>query len=66
MPVTGSSLVLRCAIVQDGVMRRSEDEVAVDVMRMGMSRAVVMDGGMVASFFLSSFLPFFSFLAYRI
>lgn len=43
MPVTGSSLVLRCAMVQDGVMRRSEDEVAVDVIRMGMSRAVVMD-----------------------
>lgn len=42
MPVTGSSLLLRCAIVQDGVMRRSEEE-AVEVMRMGMSRAVVMD-----------------------
>lgn len=42
MPVTGSSLVLRCATVQDGVMRRSDEE-AVDVMRMGMSRAVVMD-----------------------
>lgn len=42
MPVTGSSLVLRCAIVQDGVMRRSEEE-ALDVMRTGISRAVVMD-----------------------
>lgn len=29
-------------MVQDGVMRRSDEE-AVDVMRMGMSRAVVMD-----------------------
>ena len=29
MPVTGSSLVLRCAIVQDGVMRRSEEEAVV-------------------------------------
>lgn len=42
MPVTGSSLLLSCAIVQDGVMRRSEEE-AVEVMRMGMSRAVVTD-----------------------
>ena len=42
MPVTGSSLVLRCAIVQDGVMRRSE-EAALEVITMGMSRAVVMD-----------------------
>ena len=42
MPVIGSSLVLSCAIVQDGVMRRSEEE-AVDVIKMGMSRAVVMD-----------------------
>ena len=42
MPVTGSSLVLRCAIVQDGVMRRSEEE-ALEVIKMGMSRAVVMD-----------------------
>lgn len=42
MPVTGSSLVLRCAIVQDGVMRRSEEE-ALDVMRTGISRAVAMD-----------------------
>lgn len=47
MPVTGSSFVLRCASVQDGVMRRSEEE-AVEVMRMGMSRAVVMDWAMVA------------------
>lgn len=42
MPVTGSSLVLRCAIVQDGVMRRSEEE-TLEVIKMGMSRAVVMD-----------------------
>ncbi len=41
MPVTGSSLVLRCAIDQDGVMRRSDEE-AVDVIKMGISRAVVM------------------------
>ena len=41
MPVTGSSFVLRCAMVQDGVMRRSEEE-AVDVINIGMSRAVVM------------------------
>ena len=42
MPVTGSSFVLRCAIVQDGVIRRSEEE-ALEVIKMGMSRAVVMD-----------------------
>ena len=42
MPVTGSSFVLRCAMDQDGVMRRSEEE-SVDTIRMGMSRAVVID-----------------------
>ena len=38
---------------QDGVMRRSEEE-AVEVIKMGMSRAVVMDGGIggQAPFFL--------------
>lgn len=46
MPVTGSSFVFRCAIVQDGVMRRSDEE-AVDVIKSGISRAVVMAGGMV-------------------
>lgn len=45
MPVTGSSLVLRWVIVQDGVMRRSEEE-AVDVIKSGISRAVVMEAGM--------------------
>lgn len=45
MPVTGSSLVLRWAIVQDGVTRRSDDE-AVEVIRRGMSRVVVKAGGM--------------------
>lgn len=40
IPVTGSSLILRCAIVQEGVIRRSDDE-AVDVMSSGTSRAVV-------------------------
>ena len=42
MPVTGSSLLFRCAIVQDGVMRRSEEE-SVEVTRIGMSRAVAID-----------------------
>ena len=46
MPVTDSSLLLRCAIVQDGVIRRSEEEESVDVTRRGMSRAVVMGIGM--------------------
>lgn len=41
MPVTGSSFVLRCAIVQEGVIRRSDEE-AVDVIRRGTSRVVVM------------------------
>lgn len=46
MPVTGSSFVLRCAMVQDGVMRRSEEE-AVEVIKSGISRAGIMAGGMV-------------------
>ncbi len=45
MPVTGSSFALRCAIVHDGVMRRSEEE-AVEVIRSGISRAGIMAGGM--------------------
>ena len=43
MPVTGSSFVLRCAIVHDGVMRRSDEE-AFEVTRSGTSRAVVREG----------------------
>ena len=35
----GSSFVLRCAIVHDGVMRRSEDELS-DRMSIDTSRAV--------------------------
>lgn len=46
MPVTGSSLVLRCAMDQEGVMRRSEDE-ALDVINSGISRAAAKGGGMV-------------------
>ena len=42
----GSSLVLSWEIVQDGVMRRSEEE-AVEVMRSGMSLVEAMDGCMV-------------------
>ena len=45
MPVTGSSLALRCARVHDGVIRRSDEE-AVEVMESGMSRAVSKVEGM--------------------
>lgn len=40
MPLTGPSFGLRFVTVEDGVMWGSEEE-AVDVMRMGMVRAVV-------------------------
>ena len=53
MPVTGSSFALSCAIVHDGVMRRSEEE-AVEVISRGISRAVVSDGGMAHEMFVFS------------
>lgn len=46
MPVTGSSFVFRWAIVQEGVMRRSDEE-AVELMMRGMSRLVVRVWAMV-------------------
>ena len=45
--MTGSSLDFRWATVQEGVMRRSEEE-AVEVMMMGTSRQVVRLSGIVA------------------
>ena len=44
MPVIGSSFVFNCAMVHDGVIRRSEEE-AVEVIKSGTSRAVVKEGG---------------------
>ena len=45
--MTGSSFVFKWAIVQEGVMRRSEEE-AVEVMMRGMSRVVARVSGIVA------------------
>ena len=42
MPVIGSSLAFSWLMVQDGVMRRSEEE-AVDLIKRGISRVVAMD-----------------------
>ena len=48
MPVTVSSLALSCVIDHDGLIRRSE-ETAVEVMKIGTSRAVVQDEEDVAA-----------------
>ncbi len=44
MPVTGSNFVLSCAIVHDGVIRRS-DEAALEEIKSGMSRVVTREEG---------------------